>query len=240
MIPLRDTIRSTSFPIMNWILIGANTLIFLFESSLDPAALERLIRLFGMIPARLQLGDAAAMIDQPMVLFTLVSSQFLHGGWFHLISNMWTLFIFGDNVEDRMGSGRFLLFYLLGGVVANLLQAFVFPSSTVPAVGASGAIAGVLGAYFLLFPRSRVITLIPILLFPWFVNVSAIVYLGFWFISQLYSGVFSLGLPEGSNLGGVAWWAHIGGFLFGLLVVRLFARRRPAYYRQYPDEYFPW
>jgi membrane associated rhomboid family serine protease len=153
---------------------------------------------------------------------------------------MWTLFIFGDNVEDRMGPGRYLFFYLAGGVVANLLQAFVFPQSNLPAVGASGAIAGILGAYFLLYPRARVITLIPIFFYPWFVEISAIFYLGFWFVSQLYSGIYTLGLADQAEVGGVAWWAHIGGFLFGLVFVKLFARRHRAYTRQYPDEYFPW
>jgi membrane associated rhomboid family serine protease len=226
---------------MTWVLIAINTLVFLFETSLDPASLERLVRAFGMTPARLSLDNPAIWLDQPFILLTLVTSQFLHGGWLHLISNMWTLFIFGDNVEDRLGSVRFVLFYLLGGIVANLLQAFVFPNSSVPAVGASGAIACILGAYFLLYPRARVITLIPIFLFPWFVEISSIVYLGFWFITQLYSGLFSLGMPEGAQTGGIAWWAHIGGFLFGLLFVRLFApRRHPSKPRQYPDEYWPW
>jgi membrane associated rhomboid family serine protease len=237
-IPLRDTIRSYSFPVVVWILIALNVLVFLFETSLSQRSLMELTRLFGVVPARLSLDNLAVWLDQPLIPLTLVTSQFLHGGWLHLISNMWTLFIFGDNVEDRMGSIRFLVFYLLSGIVANLMQAVVFPGSTIPAVGASGAIAGVLGAYLLLYPRSRVITLIPIIVIPWFIEISAFVYLGFWFISQLYSGVFSIG---GGQMGGIAWWAHIGGFLFGLLTVRLFApRRHPAIVRQYPDQYWPW
>jgi membrane associated rhomboid family serine protease len=239
--PIRDTIRSYSFPIVNWAIIGANILAFLYETTLGPNALEELIRNFGMVPARLSLENPAVWIADPFILLTLVTSQFLHGGWLHLISNMWTLFIFGDNVEDRIGSFRFLLFYLFGGIAANLLQAFVFPNSPIPAVGASGAIAAVLGAYLVLFPRSRVITLILLFFFPWFVEISAIFYLGFWFVTQLYSGLFSFGLPEGSQAGGIAWWAHVGGFLFGFLIIRLITpRRHPAKPRQYPDEYWPW
>ncbi|HJW89164.1 MAG TPA: rhomboid family intramembrane serine protease [Anaerolineales bacterium] len=240
MLPLRDTIRSASFPIVNWILIAANTLVFLYETSLGTGALEEFIRAFGMTPARLSLVNPLALVDQPLALATLFTSQFLHGGWLHLISNMWTLFIFGDNVEDRMGSGRFLVFYLASGMVANLLQAFVFPASNIPTVGASGAIAGILGAYFLLYPRARVITLIPIFIYPWFVEISAIFYLGFWFVSQLFSGIYSIGLAGRAGMGGVAWWAHIGGFIFGLVFVNLFTRRHQAYTRQYPDEYYPW
>lgn len=239
MIPIRDTIRSSSFPVVNWLIIAANTLVFVYETSLNDQALIRLSQTFGMVPANLHLTNPSVLLNHPWVLLTLVTSQFLHGGWFHLISNMWVLFIFGDNVEDRMGSGRYLIFYLLGGIVANLTEAFVLPTSQVPAIGASGAIAGVLGGYFLLFPRAKVTTLMLIFIIPWFVEISAFIFLGFWFISQIYSGLFSLG--QSAALGGVAWWAHIGGFLFGLLFVRLFsAHRHPATYRRYPDEYWPW
>lgn len=241
MFPIRDTIRSYSFPVVNWAIIIANTLVFLYQASLAPGALEQLIRNFGMVPARLSLDDPTVWLADPSIPLTLVTSQFLHGGWLHLISNMWTLFIFGDNVEDRIGSGRFLLFYLLGGVAANLLQAFVNPNSSIPAVGASGAIAAVLGAYLVLFPRARVITLILIFFYPWFVEISAIFYLGFWFVTQLYSGVFALGMPDGAQAGGIAWWAHVGGFLFGFLLIRLITpTRHPSKPRQYADEYWPW
>jgi membrane associated rhomboid family serine protease len=238
MIPLRDTIRSRSYPLVTWILIGVNAFIFLFEVILPPVGREQLIRIFGLVPARLNLTHPTAWLSNPLVFLTLFTSMFLHGGWFHLISNMWTLFIFGDNVEDRMGAGRYLIFYLLGGLVANLMQAIVFPSSRVPAVGASGAIAAVLGAYFVLFPRARVVTLIPIFLFPWFVEISAFFYLGIWFISQLYSGLFALGMPGSANMGGIAWWAHIGGFVFGMVMVNLFARRRRSYWDYYSN--YPW
>lgn len=146
----------------------------------------------------------------------------MHIGWFHLLSNMLTLYIFGDNVEDRMGSFPFLIFYLLSGLAAGLLQTFTSLNSIVPILGASGAIAGVLGAYMFLYPRARVVTLIFIFIIPWFVEIPALFYLAFWFISQLFSGIASFGAA-----GGVAWWAHIGGFLFGLLLGRLFLLRPP-------------
>jgi membrane associated rhomboid family serine protease len=145
MFPIRDTIRSYSFPIVNWLILIANTLVFLFELSLSPLGLERFIGVFGLVPARLNLLN-------PFSFLPFLTHMFLHGGWFHFLSNMWMLFIFGDNVEDRMGSLRYLIFYLLGGIAAGFLQAFVNLGSTVPAIGASGAIAAVMGAYFLYFP----------------------------------------------------------------------------------------
>lgn len=234
MIPLRDTVRSRSFPILNLSIIALNTLVFLFEFSLSPRALERFIAVFGLVPARLHLANPWLLLDNPLPLMTLFTHMFLHGGWLHLISNMWILYIFGDNIEDRMGSFRYLLFYLLGGLVSGFLQALISPASRVPAIGASGAIAAVLGAYFVLYPNGRVITLVPMFFFPWFVEIPSVVYLGFWFISQLFSGVASLGLPA-SSVGGVAWWAHIGGFVYGVFFHRFFVRRvRLSYYDRYP------
>ncbi len=234
MIPLRDTIRSYRFPVINLLLIGANALIFLFEISLSPVMLERFIANFGLVPARLHITEPALLLAQPLALLPMLTHMFLHGGWVHFLSNMWILFIFGDNVEDRMGSGRYLVFYLLSGFASGILQAAVDPSSSVPAIGASGAIAGVLGAYFVLFPGARVVTLIPIFLFPWFVEIPAIFYLGFWFVSQLFSGIAVLGQ---ASMGGVAWWAHIGGFVFGALLNRIFTPRvHPAYYQRFPRD----
>jgi len=227
MLPLRDNIRSRSFPIMNWALIGINVLVFLYELSLGPAALQRFTVTYGMIPVRLNL-------NQPSTWLPVFTSMFLHGGWFHILTNMWVLFIFGDNVEDRMGPFNYLVFYILGGLVANLMQAFIYPTSKMPAIGASGAIAGVLGAYFLLYPRARVVTLIPIFIYSLIIEIPALVYLGFWFISQLYSGLFALSTPGGVNAGGVAWWAHVGGFAFGLVMVRGFVRH-PALPNDYPN-----
>ncbi len=234
MLPIKDTIRSRSFPIVTWLIIGANTLVFFFELSLSPQLLERLFTTFGMVPARLSLAH-------PWSWATLLTATFLHGGWMHFLGNMWTLFIFGDNVEDRMGSGRYLLFYLLGGIIANLMQALAHPHSTVPAIGASGSIAAVLGAYFLFYPHARVITLVPGFFIPWFIELPAVIYLGFWFLTQLYSGLFALALPAQASAGGIAWWAHIGGFLFGLGFGRAFQRPHPrTWHTWYPDEYWPW
>jgi membrane associated rhomboid family serine protease len=240
MIPLRDTIRSSKFPLVTWILIGLNTLIFLYEISLPPSALDRLVMTYGLVPANLNLFQPASLLHDSQSLLSLFTHTFLHGGWFHLISNMWILFIFGDNVEDRMGRGRYILFYLSGGLIAGLTQVLIDPSSPTPAVGASGAIAGILGAYFIIFPRARVLTLIPIFFFPWFVEIPAIFYLGFWFLSQLFSGISSLNLID-HTIGGVAWWAHIGGFLFGILFYRFFISRiRQIYPRRFPDNFESW
>jgi membrane associated rhomboid family serine protease len=235
MIPLRDTIRSRSFPVVTLTIIVLNALVFIYEISLSPNGLDRLIGTFGMVPARLHLTQPLLLLNNPLPLITMFSHMYLHGGWLHIISNMWILFIFGDNVEDRMGSGRYFVFYTLSGLASGLLQALVAPASRVPAIGASGAIAGVLGAYFILYPAGRVLTLIPIFIIPWFVEVPAIVFLGFWFVSQLFSGLAALNMPNAANMGGVAWWAHIGGFLFGILAHRFFIRNiHPAYYRDFP------
>jgi membrane associated rhomboid family serine protease len=240
MFPLRDTVRSYTFPVVNWLFIVANAIVFLFEISLSPQALNRFILTFALVPVRLHIFQPAALLQDPRPLVTLFTHMFLHGGWFHILSNMWVLYIFGDNIEDRMGSVRYFLFYILSGLVAALSQVLIAPNSTQPALGASGAIAGVLGAYLLLYPRSRVITLILLFFIPWFVEIPAIFFLGIWFITQLFSGISSLGVQTAS-MGGVAWWAHIGGFIFGMLFYRLFTpRRHPAYSRQFPDEYWPW
>lgn len=237
MFPLKDTVRSRDVPIVNWLLIGANVLAFVVETSLGPAGLERFVHYFGVVP------DRFLRAFGPYEVLTIFTSMFLHGGWFHLISNMWALYLFGDNVEDRMGHGRYLLFYLLTGAVASLTHIFFNPGSPVPTVGASGAISGVLGAYLVLFPTARVVTLVPLwFFFPWFVEIPALLYLGMWFISQLFNGLFALAAPDViGTYGGVAWWAHVGGFVAGLLLVKMFERRRERYYYVwYPDEYWPW
>ncbi len=215
MLPLYDTARSRRAPLVNWLLIALNVLVFLYELSLPSPTLGRFIRTWGLVPVRL--------ITQPQAgWITIFTAMFLHGGWLHMLSNMWILFIFGDNVEDRMGHGRYLLFYLLSGLAAAFLQSYWTLGSRMPMIGASGAIAGVLGAYMVLFPYSRIASLVPILFIFTVVEIPAPLYLLFWFISQLFAGLFSL---EGA-VGGVAWWAHVGGFIFGMLTVRLFARRR--------------
>ena len=218
MFPLYDTARSRRFPIMNIAIIAANVLIFLYELQFTPAGLQQLITTWGLLPSRIMNDPAGAWP-------TLFSSMFLHGGWFHILSNMWVLFIFGDNIEDRMGSIAYLVFYLLSGIAAALLQAVILPGSGQPMVGASGAIAGVLGAYLVLFPRARVASLVPILFIFTIMEIPAVVFLVFWFGMQIFSGLMAL---NGATGGGIAWWAHIGGFLFGLLGAFLFAPR-PRY-----------
>ena len=161
--------------------------------------------------------------------------MFLHGGWAHIIGNMWTLWIFGDNVEDRMGPFRFTVFYLLCGLVAGVVHYFTNADSDVPTVGASGAIAGVLGAYFVLFPRSQIVVMVPIFFYPLFFEVPAVTYLLFWALSQVFSGTLALAGPV--EVGGVAWWAHVGGFSAGLLLHPLFIRPRRVIRRLQPDEY---
>lgn len=217
MFPIRDTIRSRSVPLANYGIIVVNVVVFLFQTSLSERGFYLLLQWFGLTPAEFSLF-------LPLQWITIFTSMFMHGGWFHLISNMWILFIFGDNVEDRLGSLRYLVFYLLGGSIAALSHVFFSPSSNIPTVGASGAVAGVLGAYFLLYPRARVLTLIPILFLPWFVDLPAFFFLGIWFLSQVANGLM-VGVDM---MTGIAWWAHIGGFIFGLLLVRMFASRQPT------------
>jgi membrane associated rhomboid family serine protease len=216
MFPLYDTVRSRRFPFMNWMIVLLNGLAFYYELTLSETELHRFILDWGLVPAQLAFDSADGWMR-------ILTSMFLHGGWFHILSNMWILIIFGDNIEDRMGGGRYLLFYLLSGTAAVLLQAFLYPASTIPMVGASGAIAGVLGAYLILYPRAHVATLVPIIFIFTLVELPAIIFLGFWFISQLFSGWLAL---QGADMSGVAWWAHIGGFIFGMLTVHFFARRR--------------
>ncbi len=220
MIPIGDDVPGERFPFLTYLLIGLNVLVFLFEASLLPEELEALIFTWGVIPR-----DLAAWGNDPGVLLTLFTSLFLHGGWFHLVGNMLYLWIFGNNVEDRMGHLGFLLFYLLCGIAASLTEVFLKPGSPVPTIGASGAIAGVLGAYFLLYPRAKVILLVPVFLFFFFtVQVPAVLVLGFWFVLQLFSGVAQLGVYTES--GGVAYWAHAGGFVAGMVLMPLFRCRR--------------
>jgi len=219
-IPLYDTARTRRFPLVTWLLVAANAAAFVYELTLGPAQVESFIRQWGLVPVQL--------LGQPQLEWvTAITSMFLHGGWWHILSNMWILLIFGDNVEERMGGVRYLVFYLLSGLAAALLQSFLLRSSTVPMIGASGAIAGVLGAYLLLFPHARVASLVPILFIFTVIQVPAALFLLVWFVSQLFSGWLTIGGTGGS---GVAWWAHVGGFLFGMLSVYLFARRRIYYY----------
>jgi membrane associated rhomboid family serine protease len=209
-IPLRDVVPSRTTPYITITIIALNALAWLFELSLPHDVLNEFIRLYGVVPAS---------FDKT----TLVTSMFLHGSWSHVLGNMWYLWIFGDNVEDRVGHGRFIVFYLLCGIVAALGQVAVSPHSTLPTIGASGAIAGVMGAYFVLYPRSRVLTLIP-WIFLQIVELPAIVLLGFWFVMQLFSAG-TIAMTTSSSAGGVAFAAHVVGFLAGMGGVFLFRQR---------------
>jgi membrane associated rhomboid family serine protease len=230
MIPLRDTVPSRSFPFVNWLLIVLNVVVFLVILSLRSDA-EGFVAALGLVPKRL-LTD-----PQPWELVTPFTSMFLHGGWAHLLGNMLALYVFGDNVEDRLGSGRYLVFYLLCGLVAAFAHVVINAESTVPTIGASGAISGVLAAYVVFYPTSRVITLVLLLFLPWFVQIPATIYIGFWFVAQLLNGVLTV-VKGQQAMGGVAWWAHVGGFLAGLTFAPLFARRPVR--RAYADELYRW
>jgi membrane associated rhomboid family serine protease len=224
MFPIRDTIPRRHFPYAVLILIAVNLLVFVRELSLPADATEEFLYLFGLVPARFTNLDWAASIGFPKTYFPFVSTMFLHGGWLHIIGNMWVLWIFGDNVEDRMGPFRFLLFYFLCGIAAGVVHVVTNRGSTVPAVGASGAIAGVMAAYFALFPRARIVAMFPILFYPVFFQVPAFVYLGFWFLTQFFSGTMAIATHR--EVAGIAWWAHIGGFAAGLATFWIFLRPR--------------
>ncbi len=211
MIPLRDVIPSRSIPYITITIIALNGLAWLFELSLPHEVLSNFLTIYGVVPA---------YFSAP----TLITSMFLHGSWSHVLGNMWYLWIFGDNVEDRVGHGRFIVFYLLCGILAALGQIAVDPHSTLPTIGASGAIAGVMGAYFVLYPRSRVLTLIP-WIFIQIVEMPTVILLGFWFVMQLFSaGAIAVTSNSGGG-GGVAFAAHVAGFLVGMAGVLVFRKR---------------
>ncbi len=228
--PYRDVNPRERFPLVTVALMVINVAVQIYQATMSPERAGVFLRQTGAIPWEIShLTDLVRWPDHPAALLpiplTLLTSMFVHGGWLHLVSNLWYLWIFGDNVEDSMGHLRFVLFYLLAGVAAALLQIAVEPGSTVPTVGASGAIAGVLGGYMLLYPRARIQCLIFLLIIITTVEVPAYLVLGFWFVIQLLRG-FSGGAP-----GGVAWFAHIGGFVAGLLLIKIFVRPRAEEHR---------
>jgi len=231
MIPLRDNIPSRTYPLVNTLLIWANFVVFAYELSRG-AALEEFIARWGLVPARL----ASEGLFSPAGL-TIFSSMFLHGGWLHILGNMWFLYLFGDNVEDRLGHLRYLGFYLLCGVASAATHFLFNPGSAVPVVGASGAIAGVLGAYFVLFPLARVAALVWAFFMAWVVEVPAMLFLGLWFIFQFVAGMASLPGAVAGATGGIAWWAHVGGFVAGVLLVKLLCPARGPC--RYPYDILP-
>ncbi|MCG0275144.1 MAG: rhomboid family intramembrane serine protease [Thermosediminibacteraceae bacterium] len=226
MFPVRDNIPSRRPPLVTVLLIMINSLIFFLFSETHPAVYAKILYKYGLIPVKitkLVISGAPFSFDD---LYPFITSIFLHGNMVHLISNMWVLWLFGDNVEDRMGHLKFLIFYLACGIIAGITHLIFNPLLRVPVVGASGAIAGVMGAYFVLFPTARIITLVPtFFLVPVFIQIPAVVYLFLWFLTQLYSGtVYSV--IGGAVVSGVAWWAHIGGFVAGVLLNRHFLKYR--------------
>jgi len=214
--PLKDNVESESLPVITWLIIALNIFVFLIELSVGPQNIESFLQTYGLVPANFfaQLGPSAGM--------HILSSMFLHAGWGHLIGNMWFLFIFGDNVEDRMGHFRYLFFYLLAGLAAALAQMFVSPGSHIAMIGASGAISGVLGAYLLFYPDARVLSLVPMGYYSRTIEVPAIFFLGLWFVIQLFTGIIPLAAGMSQDNGGVAFWAHVGGFVFGIISCKIF------------------
>jgi len=237
MIPLKDDTPRYSTPLINFFLIAANVVVFLFEISLSPRQQVAFVQTFGLVPARLALALNVALpqvhvhahaVSPALAFVPILTSMFLHGGWWHIIMNMWFLWIFGRNVEDAMGHFPYLVFYLTCGVAAALVQTFSDLSSTIPTVGASGAIAGIMGGYFILYPRAKVLMLVPFL-FIFFLWLPAWVVLGYWFVLQMLSGVGTALVTAERGSGGVAFWAHVGGFVAGVLLVRLFPSRTRRY-----------
>ena len=230
MIPLRDTNPTSTRPVVTIALIALNCVAFLFELSLGEEGMGRLFMVAGMIPAKVAVFPVDPNVTRLGAFLPFLSSMFLHGGFMHLIGNMWFLWIFGDNIEDHLGHLRYLGFYLLCGLGAGLTHLAFNWGSNIPTIGASGAVAGVLGAYFLLYPRHKVLTLIPFF-FLLMIELPAAVILIYWFVIQFFSGAAStLG---GAGGGGVAWWAHVGGFILGVLLILLLGKRQSPPRAQY-------
>jgi len=215
MIPLRDTVPTKNYPVVNITIIAFNVIIFLYQLT-QQVGLERFIYIYGLVPARYSVPQISAYFTAFQQIFSFFSFMFLHGGFWHLIGNMWSLYIFGDNVEDRLGPLRYLVFYTICGLASGLSHLLLNLNSNVPTIGASGAIAGVMGAYFILHPRAKILTLIPIFFIPYFLEIPAAFFLGIWFVLQFLNAAGSYGQASG-----VAWWAHIGGFVFGILFLKL-------------------
>ncbi|HPO13258.1 MAG TPA: rhomboid family intramembrane serine protease [Candidatus Hydrogenedentes bacterium] len=225
MFPIRDNVPGQRpVPIVTTSIILINVAVFVFQLTLSDQQLENLIYLFGIVPRRFTHPLWASWVGYPDNYWPFLTSMFLHGGWLHIIVNMWILWIFGDNVEDRMGHLRFVAFYLLCGMVAGVVHLLTNGNSRVPVIGASGAIAGVLAAYVFLFPMARIVCVVPIFFYPLFIEVRAFFYMFFWFVMQFFSG--TLALTDSDHAGGIAWWAHIGGFVFGIAAYRFFLPRK--------------
>lgn len=237
MIPLSDANPTRRTPIANWLLIAINVIVFLYEISLPTRQLDRLIASLGVTPTLVLRAIANPSHSQIGTWETLITSQFLHAGWLHLIGNMLYLWVFGDNIEDILGHFAYVLFYLFSGVAAGVAQSVIQGPNNIPSIGASGAIAGVLGAYLVLYPFARVSTLIPIFFFATMAQIPAIILIGWWFVQQFLYGIATL---SETASGGVAFWAHIGGFVAGVILILPFIgrarkRRAPTYYFDSPS-----
>lgn len=233
MFPLKDNMPSLTVPVITWLLIAANVLVFLLEMSLGTPHLERFLEAYGLVPAHFVKNIGFGEVK------TIYSSMFLHAGFLHLFGNMWFLYLFGDNVEDFLGHWRYLIFYLFSGTCAAMVQVATTQDSISPMIGASGAISGVLGAYCVLFPESKVITLVPIYFVLRLVELPAAFFLGLWFVIEFFSGFSTLAGAVSDKAGGVAFWAHIGGFVVGALIA-LPLRKKKNRRNWYLDEYRPW
>jgi hypothetical protein len=220
MIPIRDTVQARSYPLVNTAVIAVNVLIYFVEMA-QGGNLDRFLITYGLVPARYTVPEIRTHFTLFEQGFSFLSFMFLHGGFLHLLGNMWSLYIFGDNVEDRLGHSRYIVFYILCGVASGLSHLVLNHHSQVPTIGASGAIAGVMGAYFVLYPRARILTLIPIFFIPYFIEIPAFFFLGIWFLIQFMSAAGSQG-----QVGGVAWWAHVGGFVFGIIFLKYLMQGR--------------
>jgi membrane associated rhomboid family serine protease len=235
MFPIKNAVPTRYPPVVTWLLIATNCVVFFLQLDLSPSEEEWLLFRYALIPARYFTYLPIISASTPADYLPFLTMMFLHGGWLHLILNMWTLWLFGAAVEDRMGHGRFLAFYLVCGILAGLAHAVFNATSTVPALGASGAIAGLLGCYVRLFPTARLVVVVPIVIIPFFFEVPAILYVGFWFVMQILQGTAEM-FSSANTGGGVAWWAHIGGFFAGLVLGPLMVRSEQRYRAYYPDE----
>ncbi|MFH1529335.1 MAG: rhomboid family intramembrane serine protease [Pseudomonadota bacterium] len=232
MIPIRDNIKASRTPWVTYLIVLANLAAFVYELKLGDGV-DAFIRQYGLVPWKLTRGIEVTGLRFQDHVAPWFSSMFLHGGWLHVIGNMWFLWIFGDNVEDRLGPGKFLVFYLAGGLAAGMGQVAADPLSQIPMVGASGAMSAVLAGYVLLYPRARIVTLVPLFILFFFAEIPAFVFIGVWFLVQYFNGVAAL--TDVTAGGGVAWWAHIGGFVAGVpLILALKGPRQEVRRRERP------
>jgi membrane associated rhomboid family serine protease len=227
-IPLKDMTPRRSVPVVTLLLIAANIIVFVYQLSVGPTGGELLVRTYGLVPSKIGLALSGRHYTLEQALLPFFTCMFLHGGFLHIIGNMLFLWVFGGNVEDRLGHAPYLVFYIVCGIASGISEVAFSWGSHVPSIGASGAISGVLGAYMVFFPRSRILTLIPLFIIWFTVRIPALIFIGLWFLAQFLSGVGSLGAV---NSGGIAWWAHVGGFLVGLLWAFAMGRdSRASYY----------